>query len=125
MNIAVRVVGEVTIVVPMGEISTGGGGLARPLSLRGDPLLDLSETLKTILNEGSRWILLDLEQVRFLDSAGLGELVACYKRAVQKGGDIRLMRPNARVRELFEMTGLLRVFRVFADEAEALASFPA
>jgi anti-anti-sigma factor len=125
MNISVRAEGEVTVVSPAGEISTGGGGLARPLGLRGDPLIDLSETLRTILNDGVRWILLDLDQVRFLDSAGLGELVACYKRAIQKGGDIRLMRPSAKVRELLEMTGLVRVFRVFTDETEALDSFRA
>jgi anti-anti-sigma factor len=66
---------------------------------------------------------LDLEKVRFMDSAGLGELVAWKKRTVQLGGDVRLLRPRHGVRELLELTTLTRIFQIFDDAAEAVASF--
>jgi anti-sigma B factor antagonist len=66
---------------------------------------------------------LDLDQVTFLDSAGLGELIACRKRTLEKGGDIVLLRPTGRVRQLLDMLRLTQVFRVFDDEPDALNSF--
>lgn len=123
MQTTVREVGRVTIVAPSGDISLGGTGIARPLDLHGERLPDVGETLKGILGRGTSWILLDLADVRFIDSAGLGSLIQCKKRAVQGGGDLRLMRPGKNVVSLLEMTGLTKVFRVFANEQDALASF--
>ena len=123
MGISVRQEGEVRIIELTGEFAVGGGGLARPLDLRGSPLLDLSETLGVLLEQGCQRILLDLRKVTFLDSAGLGELVACQKRTRQNGGDIRLLQPTDRVREVLEMTGLTSAFRIFEDKPRALASF--
>lgn len=122
MAISVRTWGEVSIIELKGEF-TLDSGLPRPLDLRGHRLSDLGETLRRLLDQGVRKILLDLAQVTFLDSAGLGELIACRKRTVQRGGDIRLLRPVGKVRELLEMLSLTRVFAIFEDEAEALASF--
>ena len=67
--------------------------------------------------------MLDLAGVSFLDSAGLGELIACKKRTVERGGDIRLLRPTGKVRDLLEMLSVTKIFKVFDDEPAALASF--
>jgi anti-sigma B factor antagonist len=76
-----------------------------------------------LLDRGSSRVVLDLEKVRFIDSAGLGHLVGWKNRALQSGGDVRLLRPRDRVREVLELTALTRVFQIFEDEAEAVASF--
>jgi anti-sigma B factor antagonist len=123
MGITVREEANVRILELAGEFALGGGGLAHPLDLRGNRLQDLSATLHGLLEQGCQRIVLDLGKVPFLDSAGLGELVACQKRTRQKGGDVRLLRPTRRVRDLFELTELTRVFLIFEDEREALASF--
>jgi anti-sigma B factor antagonist len=123
MSLKVRIRDGVTIIELEGEFTIGHTALAQPLDLRGRPLSDLGQTLHRLLDNGDRTIVLDLGAVRFLDSAGLGELIACKKRTVESGGDIRLLRPNGRVRDLLEMLSLGRIFRIFDDEAAALASF--
>ena len=122
MAIAARSHGNVRILMLSGEFTLEAGGLARPLDLRGRRLDDLGEALRSLLAQGCRAILLDMEQVTFLDSAAIGELVACRKRAVQSGGDIALLRPVGRVRAVIQMVHLDRVFRIFDDEAAALAA---
>jgi len=123
MAVVVRMDGDVSIVELSGEFTLGGGAVSRPLDLHGHRLEDLGDTLRGLLDRGRRRIVLDLEKVRFMDSAGLGELVAWKKRALQLGGDVRLLRPRDRVREVFELTALTRVFQIFEAEADAVASF--
>jgi len=122
MAVMVRSEGDVSIVELSGEF-TLGRSVARPLDLHGRRLEDLGQTLGGLLDRKRVRLVLDLEKVRFMDSAGLGELVAWKKRALQLGGDVRLLHPRDRVRDLFELTALTRVFRIFEDEAEAVASF--
>jgi anti-sigma B factor antagonist len=123
MPISVHERGDVTIVELKGEFTLGSGGLSQPLDLRGQRLSDLGRTLWLLLERGRGKILLDLAGVSFLDSAGLGDLIACKKRTVQGGGDIRLLRPAGKVRDLLEMLSLTRIFQIFDDEKAALASF--
>lgn len=123
MAATVRMEGNVSIVQLAGEFTLGRSVLARPLDLHGHRLEDLGQTLAGLLDQGRSRIVLDLEKVRFMDSAGLGELVAWKKRAVERGGDVRLLRPRDRVRELLELTALTRVFAIFETEAEAVAGF--
>jgi len=123
MAITVREAEDIRILELAGEFALGSTGLGHALDLRGNRLQDLSATLHDLLKQGYPRIVLNLSQVPFLDSAGLGELIACLKRARQRGGDVRLLRPTLRVRDLLEMTALTRVFRIFDDEPEALASF--
>jgi anti-sigma B factor antagonist len=125
MAISVRARGDVTIVEMKGEFTVGGGGLTQPLDLRGQRLSDLGQTLNTLHGQGRRNIVLDLAGVSFLDSGGLGDLIACKKRTTERGGDIRLLRPTGKVRDLLEMLSLTRIFKVFDDETAALASFDA
>lgn len=123
MSISVRARGDVSIIELQGEFTLGQGGLAQPLDLRGRRLTDLGQTLGRLLDQGARKIVLDLAGVSFLDSAGLGDLVACRKRTAASGGDIRLLRPNGKVRDMLEMLSLTRLFQIFDDESAALASF--
>jgi len=123
MAITVRTEGNVSIVQLTGEFTLGHMGLARPLDLHGHRLEDLGETLGALLDRGACRVVLDLEKVRFIDSAGLGDLVGWKKRALQLGGDIRLLRARDRIRDILELTALARLFQVFDDEAEAVASF--
>ena len=123
MGVMVRMEGNVAVVQLSGEFTLGGASLARPLDLHGHHLEDLGQTLSGLLDRGNSRVILDLEKVRFMDTAGLGELVAWKKRALQRGGDVRLLRPRDRVREVLELTALTRVFQTFDDEAEAVASF--
>ena len=123
MASTIRTEGNVSIVQLAGEFTLGKNALARPLDLHGHRLEDLGQTLAGLLDRGSSRIVLDLEKVRFMDSAGLGELVAWKKRAMDRGGDVRLLRPRDRVREVLELTALTRVFEIFETEAEAVAGF--
>ena len=123
MSIAVRARDDVSIIELTGEFTIGNAGIAQPLDLRGRRLSDLGLTLHRVLEQGGRKIVLDLGGVTFLDSAGLGELISCKKRTAEKGGDIRLLRPNGKVRDMLEMLSLNRMFRIFDDESAALASF--
>jgi anti-sigma B factor antagonist len=123
MPAVIRHDGDVSIVELSGEFTLGRGGLTRPLDLHGHRLEDLGETLRGLFERGSSRIVLDLDKVRFVDSAGLGELVAWKKRAIQSGGDVRLLRPQQRVRDVLELTALKAVFSIFETETEAVASF--
>ena len=123
MAISVRPQGDVRILEFTEGLAAEGKGVMNPLDLRGHRLTDLSRTLRDLLDEGCRRFVLDLGAVMFLDSAGLGELIACRKRTLRHGGDICLLHPTGKVRERLEMLHLTRVFGVFDDESEALASF--
>jgi anti-anti-sigma factor len=123
MATTVRTHGDIRIIELEGEFTLTGPGLSNPLDLSGRHLADLGQTLRLLLDQGCRRIVLDLSQVTFLDSAGLGELIACRKRTLDRGGDILLLRPQGRVRDMLEMLHLSRVFRIVDDEAQALASF--
>lgn len=87
----------------------------------GDVLL--RETVQRLLDDGVKKILLDLGKVRMMDSSGLGELVACKKRAVDRGATIKLLHVEDRVAEILEMTRLIGVFETYDDPIDAIASF--
>ena len=124
MSIRVRHRGLVKVVCLVGEF-TVGRHLGQPLDLQGRPVDDLRETLMDLVDGGYNKIVLDLSLVTFIDSAGLGELVACKKRTAERGGDIKLLQPPRRIHELLAMTLLTRIFEVFDSEDDAIASFGA
>jgi anti-sigma B factor antagonist len=64
-----------------------------------------------------------MEKVDYIDSAGIGELVACKKRAAAKGGDVRLLMPSASVYKVISIVSLHLVFQIFDNEAKAIGSF--
>jgi anti-sigma B factor antagonist len=113
LKASVRRAGEVQIVDLAGRITLGeGSGL-----LRG--------TIKDLVNSGQRNILVNLKEVTYLDSAGLGELVGSYATVTNLGGSIKLLNAQAKVHDLLQITKLYTVFVAFDDEPEALRSFAA
>ena len=107
----VRQAGDVTIVDLAGRITLGeGSGLVR-------------STIKDLVSSGRRNILLNLKNVSYLDSAGLGEVVGAYATVTNAGGNIKLLHPQAKVHDLLTVTKLYTVFATFDDEVEGLRSF--
>ena len=123
MAIQVRANGDVQIVEMSGDFTIGTSSMARPLDLKGQRLDDLGETLQDLFDRGHRKILLDLHRVGFVDSSGLGELIAAKKRAVKLGGDIKLLSPSKQVHKMLVMVSLTQMFEIFQDEEAAIRSF--
>jgi anti-sigma B factor antagonist len=111
MKATVRKIGGISVVDLSGRITIGEGDVI------------LRERVNALLDGGDAQILLNLEKVKYMDSAGIGELVACYKRAKEKGGTIKLLNPSGKVYDLLQLTKLEEVFETFRDEREALVSF--
>jgi len=83
----------------------------------------LRETVLAIIAKGSKKILVNLADVSYIDSSGLGELVAAYTAVKNAGGELKLLNLTSKVRDLLVITKLVTVFDVKENEAEALASF--
>jgi anti-sigma B factor antagonist len=111
MKATVRKLGKVSVVDIAGKITIGEGDV------------QLREKVNELLDAGESRILLNLEKVKYMDSAGIGELVACYKRAKEKEGTVKLLNPSGKVYDLLQLTKLEEVFDTYKDEGEALGSF--
>ena len=111
MKTNVRQIGHVSVVDISGKITIGEGDVV------------LREKVNELLDGNNKHILLNLEKVSYMDSAGIGELVACYKRAKEKDGTVKLLNPSGKVYDLLQLTKLEEVFETFRDEKEALVSF--
>ena len=83
----------------------------------------LRETVQRLLGGGEKEILLNLAEVSFIDSAGLGELVSAFMSVRNRGGDLKLLQLTRRVHDLLQITKLYTVFDISDDEAEAIQSF--
>jgi anti-sigma B factor antagonist len=111
LKAAVRRSGDVSIVDLYGRITLGeGSGLIR-------------NTIKDLVNSGQKNILLNLKDVSYIDSSGLGELVGAYASVTNAGGNIKLLHPQTKVHDLLQITKLFTVFITFDDENEAVRSF--
>jgi anti-sigma B factor antagonist len=84
---------------------------------------ELKTQMLTLFEEGKNDIIVDLQAVRFVDSSGLGALVSGFKNASARNGNLKLCGLQHQVKSMFELTRLHRVFEIFPDSAEALASF--
>jgi anti-sigma B factor antagonist len=112
MAVEVRQKGKVSIVDVKGKLTVG------------EDHVQLRETLKGLLADGRRLLVLNLLDVPFMDSSGLGETAACKMRVSRNDGSIKLvLHRQSKVREVFKITGLDRAFEIYEDEGEALASF--
>lgn len=89
----------------------------------GDESSALRESIKQLLAANKKKILLNLAEVSFIDSAGVGTLVAGYTSAKSQDGELKLANLTKRFKETLQVTRLLTVFEVYDSEAEALASF--
>jgi anti-sigma B factor antagonist len=91
----------------------------------GEPVLLLRETLRKNVNDGVRQFVLNLGDVSYIDSSGLGELVSAYTTVRNKQGDVKLLNLTAKAKDLLQMTKLLTVFDVYDEEAKAVANLKA
>ena len=111
MKVSIRKQGDVSVVDLSGKITIGEGDVV------------LRDKVSELLESREKKILLNLEKVSYMDSAGIGELVACYKRAKERDGIVKLLKPSGKVYDLLQLTKLEEVFETYKDEAEALGSF--
>jgi anti-sigma B factor antagonist len=111
MKFTTREVGGVTIVDLSGKITLGEGGLT------------LRDEVHKLLADGSKKIVLNLADVNYIDSSGLGELVSAYTAVKNAGGELKLLNLTSKVRDLLVITKLVTVFDVKDDEASAVSSF--
>ena len=111
MKTTVRTVGQVSVVDLSGKITIGEGDVV------------LRDKVLELLDGGHSKILLSLEKVSYMDSAGIGELVACFKKAREKGGTVKLLKPSGKVEDLLQLTKLWEVFEIFDEEKAAVDSF--
>lgn len=111
MQIEERVVGDVTILDLKGKMTLG----------EGDELL--KDKVNSLTHQGQRKLLLNLEGVPYIDSAGLGEIVRTYTTVSRQGGALKLVNLTKRITDLLSITKLLTVFETFDEEKEAVASF--
>ena len=113
MQITERQVGDVMILDLTGKITLG----------EGDELL--KDKVNSIVSQGRRKIVLNLAEVPYLDSAGLGEVVRAYTTVSRQGGSLKLLNLTKRITDLLSITKLLTVFDTFDAEDEAIRSFSA
>ena len=84
---------------------------------------ELKTQMLSLFDEGKNNLVIDLQDVRFVDSSGLGSLVSGFKNASARNGNLKLSGLQPQVKSMFELTRLHRVFEIFPDSDEALASF--
>ena len=106
-----RQVGDVTVIDVSGQITLGEGSSVVRDAVRG------------LTTKGNKKILLNLGDVSYIDSSGIGELVAGYTSLANAGGTLKLLGLTKRVQDLLQITKLYTVFDVHEDEAHALRSF--
>ena len=87
----------------------------------GDELL--REKINSLVENGTEKIVLNLAEVPYVDSAGLGEIVRCYTTVSRKNGELKLLNLTKRIHDLLSITKLLTVFDTYDDEAEVVKSF--
>lgn len=114
----VRYVEEITILDLSGRL-----GLGELLGFAPGRDLPLSDAVKALADEGHRKILLNLEQIKYVDSSGIGQLVGTLTTARSLGVELKMFSPGKQVLDLLKMTKLLAVFDVRESEAAAVAAF--
>ena len=106
-----RQVDKVTIVDMSGRITLGEGSST------------LRETVRDLVSKGQKRIILNLGDVSYIDSSGIGELVSSFTSVSNQGGGLKLLNLQKKVHDLLQITKLYTVFEVHTDEAAAIKSF--
>jgi anti-sigma B factor antagonist len=112
MQLDQRIAGNIVIVKVTGDVTLDRGA---------DVIL--KDKIRSLLQQGHRQILLDLGDVTYVDSAGLGQLVQVYATTRNAGGSLKLLHLTKRLHDLLVVTKLLTVFDSYDNESEAMASF--
>ena len=111
MKLTTRQVDGVTILDLSGRITLGEGSV------------QLRDAIRDLLAKGQKLILLNLADVNYIDSSGIGELVSAYTTVRNQGGELKLLNLTKKVHDLLQITKLYTVFDVKDDEATAIASY--
>lgn len=111
VKLTTRQVGDVTVIDAVGRITLGEGSSA------------FRETIRDLVAKGNKKLLLNLADVSYIDSSGIGELVSAFTTVTNHGGVLKLLNLTKRVQDLLQITKLYTVFEVFDDEAAAVRSF--
>jgi anti-sigma B factor antagonist len=111
MQIAERQSGSVAVLDLSGKITLGEDGTL------------LKDKLHSLLHQGKKNILLNLGQVQYVDSAGLGALVSAYTTVTREGGSLKLVNVTKKLQDLLSITKLLTVFDTYDSEDEAVRSY--
>jgi len=111
VKLTTRQVGDVTVIDATGRITLGEGA-----SLFRDTVRDLA-------TKGNKKLLVNLNDVSYIDSSGIGEMVSGFTTVTNHGGQLKLLGLSKRVKDLLQITKLYTVFEVFDDEASAVRSF--
>ena len=111
VKLSTRQVGDVSVVDVAGRITLGEGSSA------------LRDLLREMVGKGQKKILLNLGDVSYIDSSGIGELVSGFTTVTNSGGELKLLNLNKRVKDLLQITKLYTVFDVHEDEAGAIRAF--
>ncbi|MGD0096572.1 MAG: STAS domain-containing protein [Terracidiphilus sp.] len=111
LTIATREVDGVIILDLSGRITLGEGSV------------QLRDAIRSLISKGSKNILLNLGDVNYIDSSGLGELVSAFTTAKNQQADVKLLNLTKKVHDLLQLTKLYTVFDIKDDEASAIASF--
>ena len=111
LDVKERQAGDVTILDLRGEVRIGEGSIA------------LRDAIRNLADAGKKKMLLNLAGVSYIDSSGIGELIANYTTVTRQGGQLKLLKLTDRVQNLLVITKLLTVFDSYDNEAEALKSF--
>ena len=111
MKIETRTVGDVHVLDCSGKITLGEGTMA------------IRNTVREVLKNGGKKIILNLSEVNYIDSSGIGELVSTFTTVTNQGGQLKLLNLTKKIQELLQITKLLTVFSVYQSEADAIKSF--
>ena len=111
MKVQTRQVDGITILDLSGRITLGEGSVI------------LRDSIRELLTKGEKKILLNLGNVDYIDSSGVGELVSAFTSVKNAGGELKLLNLTQKVQDLLQITKLYTVFDVHDDEAHAVASF--
>ena len=109
--VSVRQNGDVAIVDMTGRFTLGDG------------CSDLRDAVRDLLESGRRQILLNLREVSYIDSSGLGQMAGCYVTASRMGGQLKILNPQSKVTDMLQVTRLYSLFVTYSDEETAVASF--
>jgi anti-sigma B factor antagonist len=113
MHIDERTIGDVVVLDVKGRVQLG----------EGDEML--KDKVNSLLNQGRKKIVLNLADVPYIDSAGLGEVVRTFTTVSRQGGQLKLLNLTKRITDLLAITKLLTVFDTYDSEQEAVQSFSA
>jgi anti-sigma B factor antagonist len=111
MKFTTRHVDGVTVLDLSGKITLGEGSVT------------IRDAVRDVLATGSTKILLNLADVNYIDSSGIGELVSALTAVKNAGGELKLLQLTKKVKDLLQITKLYTVFDIFDEEGEAIASY--